>query len=560
MLACSLFLQSGWAQEQPKWVNKARKAVFSVITYNKENKILNTGNGFYIDENGTAISDYTLFKGAERAVVVTADGKELPVVSILGANGIYDVIKFRTETDKKTTALQPATQVTPTGATVYLLPYSTQKSTQMQSGKVTKVDSISNNSFYYTLGMQTTDKTVSCPIMNEEGNVIGVIQKNAEKDSKESYAIGIGFASSLSISALSGSDFILNSIGIKKALPDEESQALVYLYMQSSQLSRDAYLDLLNDFIAQYPNNVEGYQRRATCYIGFGDDQHNALAEKELEKMLDVAENKAEAHYNIARILYNYNIAIGDQKPYGDWTLERALNEINEALATAQEGLYYQVQGDICFAMRKYAEAFTAYDAVNRTPLASAASFYSAAKAKELTEGADKKEVIALMDSAVVRFNKPYGQDAAPYLYERARIKGEAGLFREAVLDYNDFYDAMMGQVSAEFYLVREQTEMQCRMFQQALNDINKAVEMEPGNAEYWVEKGSVHLRTNQLDEAVKALQQGISLNAENAAAYRMLGYIQVQQDKKQEGLANLNKAKELGDTVAGSLIERYSK
>ena len=43
-------------------------------------------------------------------------------------------------------------------------------------------------------------------------------------------------------------------------------------------------------------------------------------------------------------------------------------------------------------------------------------------------------------------------------------------------------------------------------------------------------------------------------------AAYRMLGYIQVQQDKKQEGLANLNKAKELGDTVAGDLIERYGK
>ena len=496
ILACGLLFQSGWAQEQPKWVNKARKAVFSIITYNKENKILNTGNGFYIDENGTAISDYTLFKGAERAVVVTADGKELPVISILGANGIYDVVKFRTEADKKTTALQPAMQATATGATVYLLPYSTQKSPQIQNGKVTKVDSISNNSFYYTLDMQTTDKTVSCPIMNEGGEVIGVIQKNAEKDSKESYAIGI-----------------------KKALPDDESQALVYLYMQSSQLSRDAYLDLLNDFISQYPNNVEGYQRRATCYIGFGDDQHNALAEKELEKMLDVAENKAEAHYNIARLLYNYNIAIGNQKPYGDWTLERALNEINEALSSAQEGLYYQVQGDIYFAMRKYAEAFTAYDAVNRTPLASAASFYSAAKAKELTEGVEKKEVITLMDSAVVRFNKPYGQDAAPYLYERARIKGEAGLFREAVLDYNDFYDAMMGQVSAEFYLVREQTEMQCRMFQQA-----------------------------------------ISLDAGNAAAYRMLGYIQVQQDKKQEGLANLNKAKELGDTVAGDLIERYGK
>ena len=79
LLACGIAVQSGMAQELPKWADKARKAVFSVITYDKDNKILNTGNGFYINANGTAVSDYSLFKGAERAVVVTADGKELPV-------------------------------------------------------------------------------------------------------------------------------------------------------------------------------------------------------------------------------------------------------------------------------------------------------------------------------------------------------------------------------------------------------------------------------------------------------------------------------------------------
>lgn len=63
LTCCGMAFQTGMAQELPKWANKARKAVFSVITYNKENQILNTGNGFYIDENGTAVSDYTLFKG-----------------------------------------------------------------------------------------------------------------------------------------------------------------------------------------------------------------------------------------------------------------------------------------------------------------------------------------------------------------------------------------------------------------------------------------------------------------------------------------------------------------
>ena len=164
------------------------------------------------------------------------------------------------------------------------------------------------------------------------------------------------------------------------------------------------------------------------------------------------------------------------------------------------------------------------------------------------------------MDSAVANYNPPYGKDAAPYLFERARMKAEDNQFREAVADYNLFYDAMMGQVSAEFYSIREQAEMQCRMYQQAINDINQAIEMEPKNANYWAEKGGVHLRVNQLNEAIEALNKAIELDAQNSAAYRMLGYCQLQQNKKKEGLANLEKAVKLGDTVAKSLLEKYNK
>lgn len=67
-------------------------------------------------------------------------------------------------------------------------------------------------------------------------------------------------------------------------------------------------------------------------------------------------------------------------------------------------------------------------------------------------------------------------------------------------------------------------------------------------------------MRVNQIDKAIQALQQAISMDSQNAAAYRMLGYCQIQQNKKKEGLANLQKAKELGDTVADGLIQKYSK
>ncbi len=561
LLACiSMSTSFSIAQTLPKWASKAQKAVFSIVTYDKDNSILNTGNGFFIDEKGTALSDYTLFKGANRAVVITADGKEQPVKYILGANGIYDVVKFSVETSKKTAALPVATTAISTGQNAYLLPYATQKSNSTKQGTVNKVDTIANNAYYYTLSFGTEDKEISCPVMNEAGEVVAMIQKNSDAESKVSYAIGATFAADLSISALSLNDAALQGIGIKKALPDTEDQALIYLFMASSQLEPAKYSELLNDFIAQYPNNTEGYLRRATYAVGLDQEQSYAAAEADLEQMLKVSANKEESYYQISKLIYNYTLAMEEKPLYKDWGYEKALADINEALKIKQEGIYLQLQGDIYFAMKKYADAYTSYDAVNQTPIASAATYFSAAKALELSESSDTARILSLLDSAVNKFNEPYGQEAAPYLYERAAFKSRSGKHREAVLDYNLFYNAMLGQVNVNFYLEREQSAIQSRMYQQAIDDINKATELAPQDASIWLEKGSVHVRVGQHEEAVAALDKCIELDAKNAAAYRMKGYSLVQLKKKKEAREAFLKAKELGDTVAEGLMNKYCK
>lgn len=559
ILVCCIATSWTYAQA-PKWADKAKKAVFSIVTYDKDNKIKNTGNGFYINENGTALSDYTLFEGAERAVIINADSKELPVRRILGANSMYDVVKFNTEADKKATALKLATQPATVGETVYLLPYSTQKAATCQTGKVTKVDTISNNAYYYTLAMTTGEKTVSCPIMNANGEVLGLIQKNASDDAKESYAIGASYGASLNITALSMNDMSLKKIGIKKALPDTEDQALVYVFMASSQQNQDDYMTTLNDFLEQYPHSADGYIRRATAYMGYGDDEHNSLADSDLKKAMEVTNNKSETQYNISKLIYTYALSQGDKKPYSDWGYEKALSVIREAIQADNQPIYVQLEGDILFAMKQYPEAYAAYEKVNQSEMASPATFYSAAKAKQLIEGTDMNEVVALMDSAVSRFTKPYTSEAAPYFYERGDIKAQMGKFRDAVVDYDTFYDAIGGRVTAAFYLQREQAEVQCKMYQQAINDINKAVEMAPEDVAMWVEKGSVHLRVGQHTEAVEALNKAISLDPKAAAAYRMLGYCQVQMKQNKEACANFAKAKELGDEVVDGLIQKYCK
>ena len=113
VLALIMLMVNGqWSMvngQSTKWADKARHAVFSVVTYGDDGKMLGTGNGFFVSEDGVALSDYALFKGASRAEIVNTDGKRLQVLEIMGANEMYDVLKFKVQMNgQKATALTVA--------------------------------------------------------------------------------------------------------------------------------------------------------------------------------------------------------------------------------------------------------------------------------------------------------------------------------------------------------------------------------------------------------------------------------------------------------------------
>ena len=556
------FLVQGSMAQTPKWVEKAKRAVFSIVTYDKNDKMLNTGNGFFVSEDGLALSDYTLFKGAERAVVITSEGKQMPVSLILGANDMYDVIKFRVAiTEKKVPALIVAKTAPAVGADAWMLPYSTQKSIACVTGKVKEVSKVAGEYHYYTLGMQMKDKMVSCPVMNAEGQVFGIAQKSSGIDTVTTcYAAGAAFAMAQKISALSLGDAALKKIGIRKGLPETEDQALVYLFMASSSLSGDDYEKLLDDFIRQFPANADGYLRRANYYAAKGKDDHawydKAVAD--FNQALKVAQKKDDVYYNIGKLMYAYQLS-KPEKTYKDWTYDTALQNVRQAIAIDPLPIYIQMEGDILFAQQDYAGALAAYEKVNASNIASPATFFSAAKTKELAKG-DPKEVVALMDSCIARCPQPITADFAPYLLERAQMNMNAGQPRNAMLDYDAYHTAVKGEVNDVFYYYREQAALKARQFQRALDDIVKAIEMNPTDLTYQAEHAVVNLRVGRYEEAIQILNNILKADPKYAEAYRLLGLCQIQLKKTDEACGNFKKAKELGDPNVDELITKYCK
>lgn len=555
-------VQGSAAQATPKWVEKAKRAVFSVVTYDKNDKMLNTGNGFFVSEDGVALSDYSLFKGAKRAEIITADGKQMPVSLILGANGMYDVIKFRVAiTEKKVPALIVATVAPAVGTSAWMLPYSTQKSIACESGKVKDVSKVAGEYHYYTLSMQMKDKMVSCPVMNEEGKVFGISQKSSGADTMSTcYAAGAAFAMSQKISALSLGDATLRSIGIRKGLPELEDQALVYMFMASTQMAPEEYGILLDDFIRQFPNNTDGYIRRANYYVSrTGEDQ--SLFDKavsDLAQALKVSQKKDDVYYNTAKLMHSYQLA-KPEKTYKDWTYDTALTNVRQAIGISPLPVYTQLEGDILFAKQDYAGALDCYEKVNTSNIATPATFFSAAKTKELMK-ADLKEVIVLMDSCIARCPQPITADLAPYLLERAQMYMNTDQARNAMLDYDAYFKAVNGEVNDLFYYYREQAALKARQYQRALDDIVKAIELSPKDLTYQVEHAVVNLRVGRNEESIQILNNIIKEDPKYAEAYRLLGLCQVQLKKMDEACASFKKAKELGDSNAEELIKKYCK
>lgn len=559
LFALTLLAQWGIAQT-PKWAEKTRKAVFSVVTYDADNKILNTGNGFFVSEDGVALSDYSLFKGAQRAVVMTADGKQMPVAAIMGANDMYDVIKFRVGiTAKKVAALTPVAAPMNVDNVAYLLPYSTQKVSSLKSGKVSSVDKVSDYA-YYTLDMPLKDKMISCPLMNQEGEVFGLAQKASGQDTTSiCYAVDVRFVMAQEISAFSFNDTSLQQIGIKKALPETEEQALVLLYMASSQLSSEQYAVLLEDFIEQYPNSVEGYLRRASHNIFMAKDEASIKkVEADFEQALKLGTKNDEVHYNRAKMIYNYVIE-SLENPYEAWNLDEALKAIQAAIAVQDLPVYQQLEGDIYYLKQDFPSALVCYEKVDNSSLRSPATLFTTAKTKEMM-GAPVEEVLALVDSCVAYFSEPYTADAAPYLLERARVRMNANQARFAMRDYDACFKALNGNMNDNFYHLRAQAALEARQFQRALDDLAKAIELNSNELTYYSELAVVNMRVGRNEEAIKVLNNALAIDANYAEAYRLMGVAQMQMKNNKEACNLWQKALEMGDSNAQTLLDKYCK
>ncbi|MBR1548297.1 MAG: serine protease [Prevotella sp.] len=545
------FLPSNtWAQP---WAKKAAGAVFTLKTFAADGSLHESSNGFFVDADGTALACFSPFKGACRAVVIDAQGKEWPVIEILGANDTYDVAKFKVDA-KKITPLTLASAAANEGAEAWILPYSVKKAPASHKGSVGRAELFADQYTYYTIDMGDSERLTGCPLLNSDGHAIGLVHPSATPGDPHCYAVDSRYANSLHIGGLGINDPVLRLTQIDKAIPEGHDDALLSLFMAGSGLDSAQYSRYLDRFISKHPDMPDGYVARARMYA---ETTQFDKADSEMKQAMRVSRQKDETLYQYALLIFQHVIYHADQ-PYEPWTLDASLDYARSAYQQNPLSVYRQQQAQILFAQQKYDEAYDIYEELTRIDQHNAETFFAASQCKLMA--GHQEESLALLDSAVNTFSKPYLKAAAPYLLARAQALHDAKKYRLAVSSYNEYAELMSTKLTANFYYQREQAEFAGHLYQQALEDINKAVEMQPAEYVYMAEKACVELRVGQLDRVIETAQQCITMAPNESDGYLFLGIAQCLKGNKKDGLQNLEKAKQLGNNQAQPLIDKYSK
>lgn len=554
---------------KPVALKNAYKSLFRITTYSADGNKIGEGTGFFVSTDGQGVAPYTLFKGAAKAELTDCKGKVLPVYRILGASELYDMVKFSTLGGKKIQAM-PLVQTNSlkTESAVNVVRYTTNKKNLPVLTKVKTADDFDNYK-YYTLSIANDSVNVSCPVLTEDGYVAAFTQFNIGGDSLDVCAIDARFVKDFSINATSAFNSDLTAIQIPKALPENESDAETFVYMASRMDSVTAHT-ALNDFLTAYPENVEGYINRASFFVRYNN---YTAAEADFATALEKSESpnsnykKDEVHNAMSKQIYQSAVAQGASLP-ANWTLQRALEESEKAYAVKPLRSYLLQQGHCLFTQKEYAKAYEKYLSVCMNESADTTqwslqsekeTWYYATRAYELS-GGDSTRVVALMDSVIAHLPRPVEVSDAVYYLERAMRLERIGEYRRAVLDYNE-YEKIVGNVNLNdrFYYLREQLELQCGMYQQALDDITTAMARNPQHPDYPVEHALIMLRAGLYEDAAAACREQMKMIQDNPDYYKILGIALGELGQKKEALKYLEKAAELGDPTVEVFLKKYA-
>ena len=171
-------------------VKNIQPSVCTILTYDKDNKLLGQGSGFFIDREGHFITNYHVLAGAYQAEVKTKDGKIYPISSVIAENKVMDLIKVSTDIPRASIHLLNVTGTLPAIAERIVVIGSPLGLAQtISEGIISGVREIPNRGKTLQISAPISSGSSGSPVVNMKGQVVGVATFYLKKGQSLNFAI-----------------------------------------------------------------------------------------------------------------------------------------------------------------------------------------------------------------------------------------------------------------------------------------------------------------------------------------------------------------------------------
>lgn len=313
------------------------------------------------------------------------------------------------------------------------------------------------------------------------------------------------------------------------------------------------------------PNNADIYNNRGVLKSETGDylgaiadfDKALHLNKKHAVAMNNRADAKIKIHdFNGA--IDDCNNAIGLNPDYAEafnnrGTAEKELKDFPQALNDFNRAIKHNPQ---------YADAY-----YNRGNLNS-----ETGKIKEANEDFDKANSLGKEEGgayiakglllmgqndnagAMANFNKGLSLEPsfAGYM-NRGVLQSKMGAYAEAINDYDKAIE--MEPKSSLAFMNRCNAEIQIKGFTDALADVNKSIQLDPSNGIAFINRGIIEVNLGEYKSAISDFDLVLRTN-KHPFAYYYRGVAKIKTGLKQDGCQDIREAKKLGFTDVDKSLE----
>ncbi len=500
-LICIALVSSILAKEDlPSIVKKIKPSIVVILTYDKSGDSLSLGSGFFISKDGDVISNQHVFKGANRAEIVTVDGKTYSIKGILAEDTVVGLIRVSTDIPKENAIpLSISSSIPKEGDSIAVIGNPLGLAQTVTKGIVSAVREFSDYGKIIQIDLASACDSDGSPVANMIGEIIGIAVLSKTKDQSLNFAIPGERIKKLT----SEKEQPFAEWKAQKEDPVDSVAEALYATGRYTIWTEDyeTAISYFEEAIERNPNYEKAYFEIGYCYGKLGFFKKSIQS---FEQAIRIKPDCARAYCNLGKAYFElgrFEEAAQSFKHAIRIKPDFANAHCNLGSAYTRLGFRQEAIESFKKAIRINPDYVTARYNIGLV--------YSDLNLHEEAIESLKEAIRIKSDFAEAHYNLGVTYSKIGYLQH------EIESYKQAIRVKPDFADAHFNLGTAYFNL---------KQFKKAVEAYKQVIQIKPDDAKAYYNLGASYHNLKQYEDAIKSYKEAIRIEPNYAEAYNFLG------------------------------------